>query len=137
MTIDSRTQEMQAHFASNFTGVASTQIVWDNVPENDSLDKDNAWVAVFIDPNIANFTSIGASQRVRHEGLFVVQIFTDKDQSSQAANTIAENVAATLEGEQLAGGVIFGESIISRVGVNRGYYQLNVFTSYRYTDIRT
>ena len=135
MSIDARIQQMQGYFAGRFTALLPKQIVWDSVP-NTLINKNEAWISVYIDPNIANFTSLGASQRVRHEGFFIVQIFTAKDAGSKEANTIAEAVAAAIEGQQLPDGVIFGESIINRVGTNQGYYQVNVLTTYRYTDIR-
>jgi hypothetical protein len=136
MSFDTRIKQMQAFFATNFTGVVAAQIQWDNVREDSSLDKDSAWIAVSIQPNVANFASIGTTRRVRHEGFFVVQVFTPVDETTESANDIAQNVADTLEGELLPDGVLFKESRITRVGVANGYYQLNVFTAYQYDDMR-
>lgn len=133
MSFTNRIKQMQSFFSSNFTGVPAAQIVWDGL-ESATLNKSNAWVSVTISPNIANFASISKSNRkVRHEGQFIVQVFTNKNIPSEAANTIVDAISSTLENKS-TNGIRFRTTRINRVGIIDGYYQTNTLTDYVYDE---
>ena len=137
MSFDTRKKEMNSYFNTNFSGVASAQIIWDGVKPSDSLNRDNPHIAVSIQPVDAKFASLNSTRRVRHVGLYVVQIFIKPDETTEAADDIAQAVADAIEGKTTTNGIVFGASRITRVGLNDGIFQLNVFTDYKYDEQRS
>jgi hypothetical protein len=137
MTFDARRKEMLTQFNDNLTGIAAEQIVWDGVA-NKSIDKNSPWISVSIQPTTANIASINIpTRRVRHQGLFVVQIFIKPGSTTQQADDLVNSIGDAIEGVRTSSGISFGATEIVRIGVLDAYYQLNTFTSYKYDDLRS
>jgi len=136
MTFSDRKKEMLGYFSTNLLGISDPQIVWDGVA-NEAIDKDIPWISVSIQPTIANIVNLNRlSKRVRHVGLFIVQIFIKPNRTTEQADILVDAVGSALEGSRSSNGVIFTTTNINRVGVTNGYYQINTFTRYKYDDVR-
>jgi hypothetical protein len=127
---------MLSHFNTNLTGITASQIIWDGV-ENKSIDKNSPWISVTIQPVTAGFASLNSSRRVRHTGMFTVQIFIKPGITTESADDLVNAVADAIEGDRTSNGISFGATQIVRVGVVDGYYQVNTFTDYKYDDLRS
>lgn len=135
MSYEAVRKEIQAHFASNFDGVTSDKIAWDNV--SFTPEEGESWVRFSVQNNLSNYVSIGGpSVKVRKFGIVFVQIFVPQGQGTLAADQIVDKVSNVLEAEQLSSGCTLQETSVQNVGNINGWYQVNTSTPFYYDEIR-
>lgn len=133
MSYEQNRKDIQAFFATHFTGVAAGKIAWDNVHFDIPGDL-SAWVRLSIQYNNSNYVSTGASQRVRRFGIVFLQIFVAEDTETLLASQIADNAVAVFE-TRLLNGVVFESPNVTNASNDAGWYQLNIAIPFYFDDI--
>ena len=104
---------------------------------NDELDTDgNPWARVTINPVSNRVRGYGAGIRRRREGTIIVQIFTKPNKGVQQANQLAQLVTDTFESDAYSGQIKFSEFVPRKIGVQYGWYQINVSGVYQWDTIQ-
>jgi hypothetical protein len=135
MSYEQKRKDIQSHFNTNFTGVASDKIAWDNVKFDIPTD-DTAWVRISVQHNTSNYVSFGPSRLTRREGIVFVQIFVPEGSTTLEASQIVDNAVAVFE-TKLLSGVVFQSGDVREVGVSEGWFQINISVPFYFNDVTT
>jgi len=115
-------------------------IVWENQAWNPDTQfiasTMKGWVAPVVLPGESRAASIlmNGPKRFRTPGIYTVRIYCPPGQGDQEAVRIADDVVSSLRGLTISGVRLLGASI-NHVGVEEGWYRLDVHTRFRYDTL--
>lgn len=122
------------------TAHASVPIVYDNFDETFSGEAD-PWIRLTIKPGDSAQISLGSSPYCRYAGVVTVQVFVRVNTGTVLIRTLAEAVANILRREETLSGesgvISFTIPRLVNVGVENGWFQMNVITNYKRDKIET
>lgn len=123
-----------------FNGVwpgEADEIAWPDLKFDCPTDK--TWVRFDCKENDGQQVSMGSpgNNRFRQFGILTLSIFQPEDQGSKEARQYAAIIATALKGTQTADdGVYFFDVSSRQVGSDgKGFYQINVVSSFYYDEI--
>lgn len=135
MSYEQNRKDIESFFVANFSGVSSDKIAWDNSEFTIPLDG-SEWVRVSIQNTNSSYVSFGPNSRIRRNGILFVQIFGPENSETVTINQIIDNVTDVFETNLLAG-VVFQSPNVNELGVNEGWFQVNVSVPFYFDDIKT
>jgi len=104
------------------------------------IPNSGAWARISVRHNIGGAATLGGevgNRRFRHEGLVMVQVFTEHGKGQVDSDTLAEIAKDAFEGEVTSPGrVIFRNVRINEVGLDGQWFQVNVFAEFEYDVIK-
>lgn len=121
-----------------FTGWTGPQIEWPN-QQNFTKPTKAAWLSVSIQGGASSQLELGGDRNVhRHVGIVVVSVFAPEGWGDKTALDWADTVAARFRRYRqdfTDGSIVFRSPSIRAVGVDAGYYQVNVSTPFVCDDL--
>lgn len=112
---------------------SAVPIAYENVAFPPNGDK--PWIALYVIPGEGNQMSIGTTPLQRWTGIITIQVFVRAGTGTQAAREIADTVAGILNLVEFStdesGTLRTRTPQLRTVGVNDGWYQLNVVIPYQ------
>lgn len=111
-------------------GIAGIDIVHDN---EQYAGPNLEWLRVSVLPATGKQKSMGDSPTFRYYGVLAIQIFTKPNTGSGRALEISDMITSLLRAKRL-NGIQFFVPTTNKVGVDLGWYQVNVLTEFYRED---
>ncbi len=119
---------IRSEFNTNFTAY---DVAWENV--HFTPPQEDPWVRLTIREGegfAAGFA--GGTNRYRHPGNVIVQVFAPVGTGDGKAREIADSVAAIFRGKRLSGIRFFDAPYVQTVGPDGDWFQVNVQLPFEY-----
>lgn len=123
---------MRQYFHDNFSS-ADIYLPDQNADPQEGLP----WVRFNILHGDGRQVSMGdpSNNRFERRGVITIQIFTPQGDNSVSATTLADEILKLYEGVDI-NGILYFDAYAREVGNDgRGWYQINVLTSFKYENI--
>lgn len=134
MSFEAERKLVESHFKLSWQG--SAPVKYENVEFKEPTNQ--TWVALFINPGMGFQASLNPSPTHRIPGVIIVQVFTPKDtgtaQARKLADTAADIFRRLVLTDPAAGKLVCRTPTLRPVGVEQGWYQMNVVIPY-YRDV--
>ena len=96
---------------------------------------DDIWFRVAVFPGESRAASLStATRRWRNQGVLIVEVYVPTGQTDEDAVAIADDVVGFFRGVDLTGIVMQAPSI-ERVGLDEGFYRMNISIPYHADDV--
>lgn len=135
MSYEQKRKDIQAFFIDNITIIDEEKIAWDNVGFTIPQDA-STWIRFSIQNVDSNFASIGPSKIARRTGIVFIQVFSPKDSTTEESEFIVDEVVTIFENNLLSE-VNFRSPSVKEIGVNSGWYQINISVPFFYDILTT
>lgn len=134
MTYEAARRTIQDHVASSWTGTPSSRIAYENLPFQPPSAA--PWLRLTIRHGEARAASLGGpTRRYRRFGSAILQIFVPEGTGPTLATQLADEAMLLFEGQRLTGGVVFSGLRVREVGVEDGWFQINVSAAFSFDDL--
>lgn len=135
MTYEEARNAIQSYLDGNWVSTPPSTIAYDNLaftPPNGA-----PWIRLAIQNNIGFQAGLGGSvRRFRRQGIALILVFVPEGSGPTQATQLAEEAVLLFEGVLLPGGLRFDLVNLREVGVEAGWFQINVSAGFSFDDIR-
>ena len=134
MTYEEARNAIQAHVASNWTGTPGGTVAYDNLPFTPPVG--SPWVRLSIQNESGVQAGFGGSaKRFRRQGTVKMQIFVVEGDGAGGVTQLADQAVLLFEGTKLSGGLRFTQVGIREIGVESGWFGLDVSAAFSFDDV--
>ena len=135
MTYEEARNAIQGYLDATWSATPAGSIAYDNLPFTPPSGA--PWLRLALRHAEGRQASFGgATKRYRRSGLAVLQIFVPEGEGPTEAMQLGDAAVSLFDGLVLAGSLRFGAVALREIGVEDGWFQINVAADYSFDEVK-
>lgn len=135
MTYEEARNAIQGYVDANWSSTPSGTIAYDNLPFTPPS------AAPWLRLNLRHAAGYqagfgGGTRRYRRNGVALLQIFVPEGEGPSEAMQLGDDAMGLFKGRVLSGGLRFGPVSLREIGVEDGWFQVNVAADFTFDEVK-